>query len=158
MLLLVLFYKLGDAVAGEMTAPFLFQLGFSKLDVGAVYKSLGMVMTIVGALIGGGLTARIGLHRALWTLGIFQAVSNLSFIPLSLLGKNYAMMLVAIGTENICGGMGTAAFTAYLISLTDKHFSATQYALLSSVMALTPIGGGVFAGFLADHLSRAYFG
>jgi PAT family beta-lactamase induction signal transducer AmpG len=157
MLALVLLYKLGDAVAGEMTAPFLFQLGFSKLDIGAVYKSLGMIATIVGALLGGGLTAKIGLHRSLWLLGFFQAASNLTFLPLAYAGKHYGLMLFAVGTESVCGGMGTAAFTAYLISLTDKHFSATQYALLSSVMALTPIGGGVFAGFLAQHLFHLYF-
>ncbi len=157
MLMLVLLYKLGDAVAGEMSSPFLFQLGFSKLDVGAVNKTMGMAMTIVGALVGGGLTARWGLQRALWTFAFLQAFSNLAFIPLSFLGKNYAMMVGAVGVENICGGMGTAAFMAYLISLTDKHFSATQYALLTSVMALTPIGGGVLSGCLASKLSHLAF-
>ncbi len=157
MLFLVLLYKLGDAVAGEMSSPFLFQLGFSKLDVGAVNKTMGMAMTIVGAMLGGGLTAKWGLQRSLWTFAFLQAVSNLAFVPLSFLGKNYGMMVTSVGIENICGGMGTAAFTAYLISLTDKHFSATQYALLSSVMALTPIGGGVFAGYLANHLSHMAF-
>lgn len=156
MLLLVICYKLGDAVAGEMTTPFLFQLGFSKLDVGAVNKAMGMLMTIVGALAGGAFTARFGLSRALLIFAFLQAASNLVFVPLSFLGQNYPYMVFCIGAENFCGGLGTAAFTAFLLSLTNRHFSATQYALLTSVMALTPIGGGVFAGYLATFL-KAYF-
>ena len=104
-------------------------------------------------MIGGGATARIGLHRSLWIFGFMQMFSNLVFISLATLGKNYPAMVTCVGVENICGGMGTAAFTAFLISLTEKKFSATQYALLSSVMALTPMFGGAFAGFLARWLS-----
>jgi len=154
MILTVVLYKLGDAVAGEMTTPFLFQVGFSKLDVGAVNKTLGMAMTIVGALIGGAATSKIGLVRSLWIFGIFQALSNFVFVLLAVVGKNYSVMVACVGVENIAGGMGTAAFTAFLMSLTNRHFSATQYALLSSVFALTPIGGGVFAGYLAQYLSK----
>ena len=155
LLALVVAYKLGDAVAGEMTTPFLFQIGFSKLDVGAVNKTMGMAMTIVGALIGGAVTSKIGVTKSLWTFGIFQMASNFVFIPLTFVGKHYWFMVSAVGVENICGGLGTAAFTAYLMSLTSRSFSATQYALLSSVMALTPIGGGVFAGYLSSWLSGA---
>ncbi len=156
-LFLIVCYKLGDAVAGEMTTPFLFRLGFSKLDVGAVNKTMGMAMTIVGALMGGVVTAKIGIRRALFLFAFFQAASNMVFIPLSHLGQNYPYMVFCVAVENVCGGLGTAAFTAFLMSLTNRHFSATQYALLTSVMALTPIGGGVFAGYLATALQNMSF-
>lgn len=152
LLSLVVLYKLGDALAGEMTTPFLFQVGFSKLDVGTANKTMGMAMTIIGALIGGAGVTKLGVTRSLWIFGFLQLASNLIFIPLTIYGRDYGMMILAVGVENVCGGLGTAAFTAYLMSLTNRNFSATQYALLSSVMALTPIGGGVFSGYLASWL------
>jgi hypothetical protein len=80
----------------------------------------------------------MGINRSLWIFGFLQALSNLTFTMVALLGKNYPAMIAAIGIENICGGLGTAAFVAFLMSLCDKRFTATQYALLSSLMAMRP--------------------
>jgi PAT family beta-lactamase induction signal transducer AmpG len=157
-LIFIVLYKFGDAMAGKMITPFLIQTGFSRTDIGTVNKGFGMIATIVGAVSGGGIIARIGIGSSLWVFGFLQAFSNLSFVGMALAGKNYGAMMAAIGIENICGGMGTAAFVAFLMSLCDKHVTATQYALLSSVMALTRIFAGVGAGFLAKSLSwPSYF-
>ena len=157
MLAFIVFFKLGDAVAGKMTTPFLIQIGFSKTDIGTVNKGFGMVVTILGALFGGGLIARMGIWRALWLFGILQALSNFVFVALAEAGPNYWLMVACIGVENVCGGMGTAAFVAFLMSLCDREFSATQYALLSSVMAITRTLVGPLAGYLPDRLGWSAF-
>jgi PAT family beta-lactamase induction signal transducer AmpG len=157
MLLFIVLYKLGDAVAGKMTTPFLIQMGFSKTDIGTVNKGFGMIVTIVGALYGGIMVSRIGILKSLWIFGILQGLSNLVFLSLAAVGKNYGLMIACIGVENICGGMGTAAFVAFLMSLTDKHFTATQYALLSSLMALARTFAVAPSGYLAEHLGWPLF-
>lgn len=157
MLLFIIFYKLGDAVAGKMTTPFLIQIGFTKTDIGTVNKGFGMIVTIVGALFGGAMISRLGIWRSLWIFGILQAVSNLIFVALAQAGMNYPLMITCIGVENICGGMGTAAFVAFLMSLTDRDYSATQYALLTSVMAITRTFAGTFTGFLAEGVGWTWF-
>jgi MFS transporter, PAT family, beta-lactamase induction signal transducer AmpG len=157
MLLFIVLYKLGDAVAGKMTTPFLIQMGFSKTDIGTVNKGFGMIVTIIGALYGGVMVARLGILRSLWIFGILQGLSNLVFLSLATFGKNYYLMIACIGVENICGGMGTAAFVAFLMSLTDKHFTATQYALLSSLMVLARTFAVAPSGYLAQHLGWPMF-
>jgi PAT family beta-lactamase induction signal transducer AmpG len=137
MLLLIVLYKLGDAYAGTMTTTFLLRgAGFSATEVGTINKGMGLIATIVGAMFGGTLMVRLGLFRSLMLFGLFQMISNLSFMVLAWLGKNYGVMIFAVGFENLCGGMGTAAFVALLMALCDKRFSATQFALLSSLSAL----------------------
>lgn len=157
MLVFIMVFKLADAIAGAMTTPFLLDLGFSRTDVGTVNKAFGLLSTIFGTLAGGGIIAKIGINRSLWLFGFIQALSNLSFTGLAMLGKNYPAMVVAIGLENICGGMGTAAFIAFLMSLCDKKFTATQYALLSSLMAVTRVLAGVPTGFMAKSMGWAAF-
>jgi len=157
MLLFIMVFKLADAVAGAMTTPFLLDLGFSRTDVGAVNKAFGLLSTIFGTLAGGGIIARIGINRSLWVFAFIQALSNLSFTALAMLGKSYPAMVIAIGMENICGGMGTAAFIAFLMSLCDKRFTATQYALLSSLMAVTRVLAGVPTGFMVESMGWAMF-
>ena len=157
MLIFIMVYKLGDAVAGAMTTPFLLDLGFSRTDVGTVNKAFGLISTIVGTLAGGSIIARIGMNRSLWLFAFLQAVSNLAFTALALLGRNYPAMIAAIGIENLCGGMGTAAFITFLMSLCDKRFTATQYALLSSLMAVTRVLAGAPTGYLVSSLGWAWF-
>lgn len=157
MLLFIMVFKLADAIAGAMTTPFLLDLGFTRTDVGTVNKAFGLLSTIFGTLAGGGIIARIGINRSLWIFAFVQALSNLSFTALAMLGKNYAAMVGAIGMENICGGMGTAAFIAFLMSLCDKRFTATQYALLSSLMAVTRVLAGVPTGFMVTSMGWAAF-
>ena len=148
-LLFIVFYKLDVVMASALTTPFLLELGFTKTDIGAVTKGLGMVSTIVGTLAGGAVVARSGMKASLWLFGVLQSLSTLAFFALARLGHHYPMMVAAIGIENLCSGMGTAAYAAFLMSLCDKRFTATQYALLTSLMAVTRVVAGAPTGFLA---------
>ena len=148
-LLFIVFYKLDVVMATALTTPFLLELGFTMTDIGAVTKGLGMIATIAGTLAGGAVVARTGMKASLWIFGILQSVSTLSFLALARLGHHYPMMVAAIGIENLCSGMGTAAYAAFLMSLCDKRFTATQYALLTSLMAVTRVVAGAPTGFLA---------
>lgn len=153
MLALIVLYKLGDAFAGSLTTSFLIRgVGFSVGEVGAINKGMGLAATIVGALFGGALMARLGLYRSLLIFGILQAVSNLSFMVLAMMGKSYAMLVFTIAFENLAGGMGTAAFVAFLMTLCHHNYTATQFALLSALAALGrvyvgPVSGELVAGF-----------
>ncbi|MBA5865874.1 MAG: MFS transporter [Nitrospira sp. CR1.3] len=140
--LLILLYKIGDAVAASLqTAFFIGGLGFSSSDVGYV-KGLGLFATLAGALTGGMVMARLGLVPSLLLFGFFQALSNLCFTGLAWAGKSYAALSASIVVENVTGGMGTAAFVALIMSLCDHRYTATQFALLSSLEAV----GRVFSG------------
>jgi PAT family beta-lactamase induction signal transducer AmpG len=135
-------YKLGDAVAGSLqTAFFIGGIGFSASDVGYV-KGIGLAATLFGALAGGLAMARLGLMRSLLLFGALQALSNLSFMLLAWIGKSYVALAASIIVENVTGGMGTAAFVALVMSLCDHRYTATQFALLSSLEAF----GRVFSG------------
>ncbi len=145
---LIVLYKLGDAFAGALTTSFLLRgMQFSSEDIGLV-RAFGIGATIFGAFIGGALLPRMGLFRALFLFGVLQALSNLSFLWLAWVGKSYPVMALAVGVENLTGGMGTAAFVALVMSLCNHRYTATQFALLSSVEAL----GRVFLGWPAAKL------
>ncbi|ANI28307.1 muropeptide transporter [Yersinia entomophaga] len=150
-LLLIVLYKMGDAFAASLSTPFLIRgLGFNAGDVGLVNKTLGLLATIIGALYGGLLMQRLSLFRALMIFGILQAVSNLGYWILSVTDKNIFTMGSAIFLENICGGMGTAAFVALLMTLCNKSFSATQFALLSALSAVGRVYVGPVAGWFVE--------
>lgn len=158
LLVLIVLYKLGDAFAGTLTTAFLIRgVGFSPAEVGAVNKGLGLVATIVGGLAGGAVLARIGLYKALLVFGVLQAVSNLGFAVLASTGKSLPLMAAVIGLENLCGGMGTAAFVALLIGLVDQRFSATQFALLSALGAVGRVYVGPSAGYLVEAVGWPVF-
>jgi len=126
LLVLIVLYKLGDAFAGVLTTVFLLRgAGFSLTDVGWANKWLGVGATILGLLAGGALMAKLRLYRSLLLFGILQALTNLGFMALALAGKSYALMIAVVAAENLCGGMGTAAFVALLMALCDRRFSAT---------------------------------
>jgi PAT family beta-lactamase induction signal transducer AmpG len=148
-LLFVILYKLDVVMATALTTPFMLELGFTKTDIGAVTKGLGMAATIVGTLAGGAVVARMGMKASLWIFGILQSVSTLAFLVLARLGHHYPAMVAAIGLENLCSGMGTAAYAAFLMSLCNKRFTATQYAILTSLMAITRVIVGAPTGYLA---------
>ncbi len=157
MLCFIMLFKLADAIAGAMTTPFLLDIGFTRTDVGAVNKAFGLLSTIFGTLAGGAIIAKIGINRSLWIFAFLQAFSNLAFAGLAMIGPHYPAMVTAIGIENICGGMGTAAFIAFMMSLCDKRFTATQYALLTSFMAVSRVVAGAPTGFLAHSLGWPWF-
>ncbi len=151
LILVIVLYKLGDAYAGTLTTAFLIRgLGFSLTDVGTINKSLGLVSLIIGALFGGTLMVRLGLYKSLMLFGILQASSILLFMALALAGKSYLMMIVAVAFENLCGGMGTAAFVSLLMALCNHRYSATQYALLSSLASLGRIFIAPSSGYVVE--------
>jgi PAT family beta-lactamase induction signal transducer AmpG len=151
LLVLIVLYKVGDAFAGALSTAFLIRgAGFSATDVGVVNKGMGMAATIIGALVGGAWAANLGLFRALLVFGILQAVSNLGFLALALVGHHYPTMVTAVALENIAGGMGTAAFVAFVMSLCDHRYTATQFALLSAVGALGRVFVGPPSGYIAE--------
>ena len=134
-LLFIVVYKYSDSLAGSMTTPFLLQAGFSQSEVGAVFLGVGVIATIAGVVAGGAVIGKFGINRSLWIFVVFQGLSNLTYYGLSLAGKNHAFMVSAIITENFGLGLVTAGMTAYLMSMCNKRFTATQFALLSSLMA-----------------------
>lgn len=158
MLILIVLYKLGDAYAGTLTTAFLIRgAGFSPTDVGTINKGLGLIALVVGALFGGTIMVRLRMFRALLLFGILQAVSNLSFMVLAWVGKSYGMMIFAVAFENLSGGMGTSAFVALLMALCNKRYSATQYALLSSLAALGRTFIAPTSGFMVESVGWAIF-
>lgn len=158
LLLLIMLYKFGDALAGTLTTAFLIRgVGFTPTDVGVINKGLGLVSLLVGALVGGALLSRMSLYRALMWFGLLQAVSNLSFMFLAWAGKDYAWLVFAVGFENLASGMGTAAFVALAMSLCNASFSATQYALLSALASLGRVLFGPVTGGMVNALGWPTF-
>ena len=148
---LIILYKLGDAFAGSLSTAFLIRgAGFSPAEVGAINKGMGLIATIVGVLFGGTLMVKLGLYRSLLIFGILQGVSNLMFMWVAIAGKDYAVMASAVAVENVCGGMGTTAFVALLMSLCNARFTATQFALLSALASFGRVYVGPVAGYVTD--------
>jgi PAT family beta-lactamase induction signal transducer AmpG len=154
----ILLYKIGDTMASAMTMPFYLEIGFSKSEIGAVVKIFGTWATIGGALVGGIIMIWLGIYRSLWVFGFLQALSTAGFIVLARIGDNLAVLSAVIAFENISSGMGTAAFVAFMASITNKKFTATQYALLTSLMAFPRVLASAPTGFLAKHMGwEAFF-
>ena len=145
----ILLYKLGDSMASAMTMPFYLDIGFTKTQVGAVVKIFGTGAVIAGSLFGGIIMLRLGIYRSLWIFGFLQAASTAGFAVLAGIGNSIPVLSAVIAFENISSGMGTAAFVAYMASITDKRFTATQYALLTSLMGVPRVLAAAPTGFLA---------
>ncbi|MGH6969599.1 MAG: MFS transporter, partial [Stellaceae bacterium] len=151
-LIFVVLYKFGDALAGIMSSPFYVALGFSLVDIANVAKVFGTAASIAGVFLGGGAVYRLGLMPALLICGAFQALSNLMYIVQLWAGPDPTVLALTIASENVTGGMASAVFVAYLSRLCHPAFTATQYALLSALAATgrTVLAGA--GGFLADRL------
>lgn len=147
----VVFYKFGDSLAGVMANPFYLDIGFTKAEIAAVSKVFGLGATLLGGFLGGLTVVRIGIWHSLLYAGILQMLSNLMFAVQALVGHDIGMLTVTIAVENVAGGMGTAAFVAYLSSLCNVAYTATQYALLSSFMAFARTTLSASGGYIADH-------
>lgn len=155
----VLLYKLGDMALGPMVRPFWVDRHFSMLQIGAVPGTVGVVTTVLGALLGGSLTKRWGVIRALWLLGIAQAASNLTYALAAASPPSTPLMYTASVVESFCGGLGTAPFLAFLMSICDKSHAATQYALLSALFAPVGLVAATTSGWAVEHMGyTAYFG
>jgi PAT family beta-lactamase induction signal transducer AmpG len=157
MLGFILLYKIGDTMASAMTTPFYLDIGFSKSEIGAVVKLLGFWATIAGRLVGGIIMLRLGINRSLWVFGLLQAISTAGFAVLARIGYSLPALSAVIGFENLSAGMGTAAYVAFMASITNKKFTATQYALLSSLMGVPRVMASAPTGFFAKHMGWAGF-
>ncbi len=148
----IICFKLGDVFAGNLTLPFLLNIGFSKIEIASIVKTFGLFATLFGVFVGGLIVKRIGITKSLWVAGIMQMMSNLTFSYLSQIGYDAQMLYPVIFIENLSGGIGDAVFVAYLSSLCAVEFSATQYALLVSFAtfsrSLLTSSAGVFAEVL----------
>ena len=162
-LLFILLFKLPDAAMGFMVKPFWVDVGFSAAQIGLVSVNIGLALSIAGGIVGGWITDRIGIFSSLWILGLAQAVSNLGYwiaagiIPLAAPGasvpvEQMAILYAASATESFTGGLGTAAFLAFLMAIVEKERAATEYALLSSVFALSRSVAGWVGGLGAQSM------
>ncbi|MDJ0808181.1 MAG: MFS transporter [Gammaproteobacteria bacterium] len=156
-LALIATYRISDVVLGVISNVFYVDLGFSKAEVAAITKVYGVIMTLLGAGLGGLLMVRLGVMRILFAGGLLAAATNLLFALLSTLGHDVLMLTVVISIDNLSAGLATSAFVAYLSSLTNVSYSATQYALFSSVMLLLPKFLGGFSGVMVDGVGYPMF-
>lgn len=168
-IIFILIFKLGDSAMGFMVKPFWVDAGFSASQIGLVSVNLGLALSIIGGIAGGWFTDRVGIFRSLWVLGLFQAVSNLGYAwaaallptgvtPEIIPMEHIVLIYSASGLESFTGGLGTAAFLAFLMAIVDKQHSATEYALLSSVFALSRSLAGWASGFGAEAMGYSdYF-
>lgn len=149
-LIFIILYKIGDALAGVMTSTFLIEIGFSKTEIATIAKTYGFIATLLGSFIGGALVYKFGVLHILWIGGMLQMLSNLMFAVQAYFGYDTHMLAVTIGIENLSGGIGTSAFVAYISGLCSVRFTASQYALLSSLSAFGRTILGAYAGILAE--------
>jgi PAT family beta-lactamase induction signal transducer AmpG len=153
----ILLYKIGDTMAAAMTTPFYLDIGFTKTQIGTVVKLFGFWATVGGTIAGGIVLIRLGILRGLWLFGILQALSTAGFSLLAAIGPSVSALSAVIAFENLSGGMGTSAYAAYMASITDKRFTATQYALLTSLMGVPRVLAAAPTGYLATHLGWQVF-
>ena len=157
MLAFILFYKLGDNLASHMTIPFYLETGFSNTEIGTVVKFFGVAPLLFGVFIGGVLTLKVGLYRALIIAGVLQGVSTAGFVVLSMVGYDLWWLAGVIAFENLTQGMGSAALLAFMAYLTDRRFTATQFAMLSALASLPRVVLTAPTGWLATQLGWGAF-
>ncbi len=154
----VVLYKLADNLAGALVRPFLVQVGFNDFDVGVATATIGLIATLTGTFLGGMLTTAFGLGHALWAFGALQILSNFGYVAVAAVGVHRPLMYAAMGFESLTTGMGTGAFSVLLLRMTQKRFSATQYALFSSLFALPRLLAGPVTGVMVDAIGwRDFF-
>jgi MFS transporter, PAT family, beta-lactamase induction signal transducer AmpG len=153
----VVLYKFGDALAGWMSNPFYYVLGFSPIQIANVAKAFGLAASIAGVIAGGGVVYRLGVMPALLVCGVLQMLSNLMYVAQLWAGPDPAMLALTIAVENVTGGMSSAAFVAYLSRLCNPAFTATQYALLSALAAAPRTLFTAAGGWLVDQVGWARF-
>ncbi len=153
----IIFYKFGDAFAGKMTTPFLQDIGFSNTQIAFYLKTFGLGATLLGTFLGGALVYKIGTLKALFVGGILQMLSNVMFVLLAHFPGDTAILSATVAMENLSGGMGTAALVAYLSSLCNVRYTATQYALLSSFASIGRTFLSSSSGWFAQTLGWSNF-
>ncbi len=157
LLLFIMLYKLGDAFLGIMTNPFLLEIGFTKTDIATVVKVYGLAATLIGVFLGGVMTLRLGTVRTLMICGIGHALTNLMFLVQARAGADIHILALGISLENLSGGMTASAFVAFISGLTHARYTATQYALLSSLAAMGRTWLTTTAGWTAERFGWEWF-
>jgi PAT family beta-lactamase induction signal transducer AmpG len=157
MLVFILLYKLGDNVAAAIATPFYLDIGFTKTQIGTIVKLFGFWAISAGGLIGGLIILKLGINRSLWIFGVLQAVSTAGFAVLAQMGSYLPALAGVIAFENFSAGMGTAAFMAFMASITHQKFTATQYALLTSLMRVPDVVVASSSGILAKSMGWTNF-
>jgi len=142
---------------GIMANPFYVDMGYTKAEVATVTKVYGVIMTLAGAFVGGAMAMRLGVMRVLMLGAVLSAASNLLFAALSTRGHDLTGLIFVISADNLAGGIASAAFIAYLSSLTNVNYSATQYALFSSMMLLLPKFIAGYSGWFVDAFGYQHF-
>jgi len=153
----VLCFKFGDALATSLATPFYLELQFTKIEIANITKILGPVLFLAGSFVGAEMIRRIGIMRSLWVGGIVQLLSNFFFAALAWAGRDLTLLTVTIGVENFTSGLGAVAFVAYLSALCHVQYTATQYALLSSLMAVGRTVLTAYAGFIVAGVGWFWF-
>lgn len=157
LLALIGLYRISDIVLGVISNVFYQDLGYSKSEIAFAVKTFGLFMTIGGGILGGLLSVRYGVYRILLLGGVLAAATNLLFMGLAELGYNLPMLYVVVAADNLCAGLASAAFVAFLSSLTNVSFTAMQYAIFSSLMTLIPKGLGGYSGGMVDSIGYPQF-
>lgn len=156
-MLFIFLFKFGDMAMGPMIKPFWVDRGFTPAQIGMVSVTLGVVMSIAGAMLGGYLSDRWGVFRALWILGLGQAASNLVYALAASITTSVPLIYTASMLESFTGGLGTGPFLAFLMSICDKKHAATQYAFLSALFGLTRSVAGGFSGVAAEQFGYSIY-
>ena len=157
-LLFVLLYKVGDTMAHSLSTNFYLDIGFTKTEIGTVVKVFGLIATLIGAFLGGLISLRIGLYKSLIIFGIFQAVATLGFSVLASVGNYISVLMIVISLENLAAGMGYTAYLAFMANMTNKEFTATQFALMTAIMSIPRTFFSGSSGFLVEILDwQIYF-
>jgi len=157
-LLFILLYKIGDTMAHSLSTNFYLDIGFTKSEIGTIVKFFGLFATLVGAFIGGLISLRIGLFRSLIIFGVLQAIATLGFSILAIIGNNIYLLMIVISLENLAAGMGYTAYLAFIANMTNKRFTATQFALMTALMSLPRTLFSGMSGYLVEMLDwELYF-
>ncbi len=157
-LVFILLFKIGDSMASDMFTPFYLDVGYTKTEIGVIGKLFGFWSTLGGGFIGGLAMVRLGINRSLWIFGILQMISTSGFYFLANMTPNLQALTAVVTIENVCTAMATTAYVAFMGSLCNKRFTATQYALLSSLMGVPRVIFGSSSGYLAKNLGwSGYF-
>ena len=149
-LLFIFLYKVGDSMATALATPFYMDLGFSMTEIGVIAKTVGLWASIIGGILGGILMIKIGINRALWIFGFMQMFATLSFAWLAISGDNPLILGITVGLEFFAAGLGTTAFIAYIAKTTNPKFTATQFALFTSLAAVPRTITNASTGYLVE--------
>jgi len=149
-LLFILLYKIGDTMAHSLSTNFYLDIGFSKTEIGTIVKFFGLFATLVGAFAGGLIALKIGLYQSLIVFGVFQAIATLGFTLLAIVGDSIYLLMAVITLENLAAGMGYTAYLAFIANMTNKQFTATQFALMTALMSLPRTLFSGFSGYLVE--------